>query len=156
MVVVNSVSLDYFELNSIQYARIYQPLTQGLENIGIYSIFDTRLQLNNSVKYDEYLIDGVTYANQEDTVVALLGVIYSKDSGGGGVSNSIYNETPSGAVNGVNKDFTLLNTPIVGSVRVFLNGVRQVLGVHYTILSKVITFVEAPFVGDNVRVDYEI
>ena len=81
MVTINTISQKYFSLDGIQYARIYQPLKQGLENIGIYSIFDTRKQIVNSTKYDEYLIDGLGYGNQALTIAALLEVVYLTPTG---------------------------------------------------------------------------
>lgn len=68
---------------------------------------------------------------------------------GGGTTYTFYeNQTigngVSGTVDGVNKDFTLDNTPITGSQQVFLNGMVQTPGDDYTISGSVITFSEAP------------
>lgn len=65
-------------------------------------------------------------------------------------------ETPSGTVNGSNAEFTLANTPISGSVQVYLNGVRQEVGSgnDYTLSGSTITFETAPATGAKVRVDY--
>lgn len=69
-------------------------------------------------------------------------------------ANFIFNETPSGTVNGSNAAFTLANTPTVGTVRVYLNGVRQTLTSDYTISTSTITFVSAPLTGDVIIADY--
>ena len=48
-------------------------------------------------------------------------------------SNSIITgETPSGDIDSSNVTFTLANSPVVGSLEVFLNGLRQLLTTHYT------------------------
>lgn len=77
MVIVTTISDLYFELNGLQFAKIYQPLAAGLEEIAIYNVYDTRQQLKNSVKYDQYQIDGATYASQAEAITALLPVIYN-------------------------------------------------------------------------------
>lgn len=82
MIIIQTVSEKYFKYNGIQYAKIYQPLQQGLEDIGIYSIYDTRLQLQNSQKYNQYQIDGTVYATQALTIAALLPVIYASPASG--------------------------------------------------------------------------
>lgn len=71
--------------------------------------------------------------------------------GNGGVSG----ETPSGTVNGSNTAFTLAATPATGSVKVYLNGLRQTLTTDYTVSGSTITFVTAPLTGDIIRVDYD-
>ncbi|MBP0904847.1 hypothetical protein ACFSKN_04730 [Mariniflexile gromovii] len=76
MITINTVNDKYFTLNSIQYARIYQPLKQGNTAIGIYNINDTKQQLLSGTAYDEFIIDGATYDTQEDTIEALLNVIF--------------------------------------------------------------------------------
>lgn len=77
-VVINSVDSKTFELNGIHYLRIYQPLDQGLYQIGLYSVFDTKLQLINSTHFSEYIIDGSTYLTQAETIEALLSITYSR------------------------------------------------------------------------------
>jgi hypothetical protein len=77
MILINTVSDKYFTLDGIQLARIYQPLAQGSAAIGIYSIYDTRQQLVNSTGFSEFLIDGTFYATQEETIEAILTVIWA-------------------------------------------------------------------------------
>lgn len=77
MILINTVDEKYFTLDGVQFARIYQPLAQGSQAIGLYNKFDTKQQLKNSTKYDEFLIDGVAFGSQEETIAALLDVIYS-------------------------------------------------------------------------------
>lgn len=76
MIIINTISDVYFELNEITYAKIYQPLKQGAESIGIYNIYNTKQQLQNSTPYSEFKIDGIVYGTQKETIEALLNVIY--------------------------------------------------------------------------------
>ncbi len=73
-------------------------------------------------------------------------------------SNIITGETPTGTVNGANDTFTLANTPIVGTVKVYLNGMRQKSGAgnDYTISGSTITFEAGniPQTGDVILTDY--
>jgi hypothetical protein len=75
------------------------------------------------------------------------------------VANFVYNEVPTGTVNGVNTDFTLANTPTAGTVAVYKNGIRQLVGAgnDYTISGTTITFLadNIPQTGDNLIVDYQ-
>ncbi len=155
MRIVNTVSSEFFTLDGIQHARIFHPLQQGIENVGIYQIYDTRFQLVNSIKYDEYNIDSVIYGTQALTIAALLGVVYAS-VGGGGVSNGVYGEVPAGAVNGINLIFTLASVPITGSLRLYLNGIRQKVSTDYAVVLGTITFVTAPFTGDLITADYDV
>jgi len=64
------------------------------------------------------------------------------------------NEVPSGVKNGLNKIFTLANTPTLGSQHVYKNGLRFTPTLDYTISGGTITFVKAPKVNDTLIVDY--
>jgi len=79
----------------------------------------------------------------------LVDYITSSDSG------RAYNETPAGAINDVNVDFTLARAPTDEKAKVYLNGVRQIPTTHYTISGSVITFLIAPFTNDQIICDYE-
>lgn len=72
----------------------------------------------------------------------------------GAVSNT-RNEVPSGTVNGTNTDFTIANTPVTGTLRVYVNGVRQKVTDDYTLSGTTITFVSAPLTDSKLLVDYE-
>lgn len=66
----------------------------------------------------------------------------------------VYNEAP--AVSGGSPAVTLLNTPVVGSQQVYLNGLRMAPGAgnDYTIGGSVITFTFTLNADDTVLVDY--
>lgn len=63
----------------------------------------------------------------------------------------VANEIPSGTVNGTNKIFVLANTPVSGSVTVYLNGVALTPGAGngYTISGSTITTTVAPIIGED-------
>ena len=67
------------------------------------------------------------------------------------------NETPTGAINGSNTSFTVANTVSpAGSLKVYLNGVRQRSGASndYTFSGSTLTLSVAPASGDTLVVDY--
>lgn len=68
----------------------------------------------------------------------------------------IVGEIPSGTIGGGNPTFTLANTPITGTVAVYLNGLRQSegSGEDYTISGNTITFVKAPRPNSVLLADY--
>jgi hypothetical protein len=70
---------------------------------------------------------------------------------------SVFNETPAGALNGVNMTFTLSHSFIAGSTQVYLNGMRQRLGVgwDYTESAPNQVVFSSPLVStDSLIVDY--
>lgn len=75
---IRTISEKYFSLNGTNFAKIYQPLKQGSENIGIYNVNDSRHQILQSTRFDEIEIDGVVYGSQSETVANLLSVVYAE------------------------------------------------------------------------------
>jgi hypothetical protein len=64
-------------------------------------------------------------------------------------------EIPLGDVDGVNDEFTLSQKPISNkSVIVFINGIIQAQGAHYTISNQTITFTNPPSLGQVPYVFY--
>ncbi len=74
------------------------------------------------------------------------------------INNFVFNEVPSGTINGTNPTFTLANTPVAGTLTVYANGLKQLAGVgnDYTISGNTITFLSGaiPVTGDQLQVDY--
>lgn len=72
------------------------------------------------------------------------------------ISTFVDEEVPVGTIDGVNKVFTLANSPAAGSVKLYLNGQRYRAGAEndFVIADKVITMVEAPVVNDTLFADY--
>lgn len=75
-------------------------------------------------------------------------------------SDIVTGETPSGTVNGSNDTFTIASTPLTGTVRVYLNGIRQKSGSgnDYQISGSTITFEAGniPQTDDVILADYFI
>ena len=72
------------------------------------------------------------------------------------IEDFIRNEIPSGIINSINKVFSLINNPVVGTVELYLNGMLQYPGVgfDYTISGNIITFNKAPRSNSEVLVHY--
>jgi hypothetical protein len=83
-----------------------------------------------------------------------LGVKWAAAAGGLIASNFVTSETPSGTINGANATFTLANTPTTGTLRLYMNGVRQTPTTDYTIATATITMVTAPITGSVLLADY--
>jgi hypothetical protein len=66
----------------------------------------------------------------------------------------IDDETPSGTIDGNNTAFTLANSPVTSSLKVYLGGSRQRVTEDYTLSGRTITFTIAPQVGEVLLVDY--
>jgi uncharacterized phiE125 gp8 family phage protein len=60
--------------------------------------------------------------------------------------------TPTGSVNGVNKDFVLPATPNSDPMLVFLNNIYQRQNYEYTLATATITFAIPPITGDTIKV----
>lgn len=77
----------------------------------------------------------------------------------GGVTQGFYNivtdETPSGTIDGMNVTFYLANTPVAGTLSLYLNGVLQDVPDEYSITGNEITFVIAPVPESSLVADYE-
>ena len=74
---------------------------------------------------------------------------YGKPSLGTTPSNAVFQETPAGAIDGLNTVFTLANVPVpLTSLELFLNRVLMMDITDYSIVGNTITYVAAPQVGD--------
>jgi len=73
-------------------------------------------------------------------------------------SDVVVNEIPTGLINSSNTDYTLANTPVAGTVAVFLNGMYQApgSGLDYTISGTTISFSKAPHTNSDLYVTYII
>ena len=88
-------------------------------------------------------------------VVKILELASTASGGGGGMSGTPIQEIPSGTVNGINTTFTLTQTPIGAAyLQLFLDGVFQRVGVHYTRSGTTITMIVAPEVGQSLDAVY--
>lgn len=75
----------------------------------------------------------------------------------GAVALSIYNEQPSGLINGSNNVFTTSSSFQPGKISVFINGLLQKIVTHYqTIGNNTILLNDSLTVGDQIQINYII
>ena len=91
-----------------------------------------------------------------DVTVSQAGVVTINPATVVRVADIVKGETPTGSVNGINTAFVLANTPKVGTVDVFVNGILQDAGAgnDYTIAGATITMLYTLTSGDKLRVSY--
>lgn len=157
----------------VQGDRVLVHLQNTGSQNGIY-VFDTSstamVRATDSDLWDE-LVGSLVYVDQGTTqaeyryfctsnsggTLGSTAVTYAQDASGSlSTSNFVTEETPSGSINGSNVTFTVANTPTTGTLRLFLNGVRQKSGAgnDFTITTNTITMTTAPVSGDVLLVDY--
>lgn len=134
------------------------PFSYTIWNHWLYVFINWLLQ---SVLYDyiETTTTTITFTGLStapivwDEVVFIYSTWWSSSSS----STEIYNETPSWAVNWLNQIFTLSNSCVSWSTRLFLNWIRQKLGNDYTQSSPTtVAFISPPFTGDEIIIDYTL
>ena len=84
-------------------------------------------------------------------------VTYVQDTSGSvTTSNFVFNETPSGSLNGLNTTYTLAFTPTANTLQLYMNGIRLKSGAgnDYTITTNTITMATAPTSTDVLICDY--
>ena len=164
-------TFDGHALTSGQRLLVWQQSTASQN--GIYDFNGSSSALtrsSDSDAWDEltgtlvYVDQGTTYGDKRFYCTSNTGgtlgstsVTYVQDTAGTlSPTNFVTEETPSGSINGSNTSFTIANTPTAGTVKLYLNGVRQKSGAgnDYTISTNTITMTTAPVSGDVMIVDY--
>ncbi len=120
--------------------------TNGLQ-IKDGGVTEAKLDINNS-PVDGYALTWNGTANKMEWT-DISGPYLTED-------DYVANEIPSGSINSNNKVFTLVNSPVSGSVTVYLNGLFQApgTGLDYTISGQTITFTKAPHTNSEIYVCY--
>jgi len=76
----NIVLLDeeYFSVDGIPFARIYQPLKQGSKSIGLFNVFDSTQAIFQSVEYTDlsFTVDETIAESQAQAMLVLLSICY--------------------------------------------------------------------------------
>lgn len=78
------------------------------------------------------------------------------NTGPAGDGAQVFNETPSGDIDGTNVTFATVSHFQAGTTAVYLNGLRQLSGADYEESTGAIAFSDAPQPGDLVTIDYII
>jgi hypothetical protein len=103
--------------------------------------------------FQEFSLDIEEPSQTKTELVVLEGVRPFPVSGAG--LNMIFDETPTGLVNGSNLNFQTQFDFQLGGLLVYLNGLRQRDPQDYTETStQTFSFTQAPLAGDQVRIDY--
>jgi len=164
-------TFDGHALTSGQRLLVWQQSTASQNGIYVFNgSFSALTRATDSDAWDEltgtlvYVDVGTLYGDKRFYCTSNTGgtlgstaVTYAQDTAGSlSPSNFVTEETPSGTINGSNTTFTLANTPTSGTVKLYLNGVRQKSGAgnDYTISTNTITMTTAPVSGDVLLVDY--
>lgn len=110
---------------------------------------------------NDYTLSGttITMATAPATGSVLLATYGTTNSTFINGSNSLVtDETPAGSVNSSNTAFTTAQSYIGGSLKVFVNGLKQKTGTHFTETtptSGIFTMSDAPLTGDIITVEYQ-
>ena len=72
-----------------------------------------------------------------------------------GASSTVYNEILTGTVNGINKEFTLADTPATDTLRLYLEGQRLTPTEDYSLTGDTVTLINAPTLNAPIA-DYDL
>lgn len=101
-------------------------------------------------------IDDNKFYDGEGNLIIDLTTLQNPPSSQNGVA--VYNEVPTGTQNATNLIFTTAHTFVVGSTKLYRNGLRLKIGNGNDYLesnSNRITFINPPFPTDNLLIEYE-
>lgn len=137
-----------FYYNSVDKAFwVFKGETGWIRLAGYY---DTKERIDSVAalyRIEEAPADHKVYGRKDSTWVEVSGSML-------GNQTEIFNEIPTGLINGTNTEFVTDTIPVTNSERLFLNGIRQIKYTDYDMLSDNISFVVPPETYDLVTVDY--
>ena len=166
-----TATIDGISLSQGDRVLVHNQNTPAQNGIYVFDSSSTAMvRASDSDAWDE-LVGSLVYVDQGSTqaeyryfctsnsggTLGSTAVTYTQDTSGTlSTSNFVTEETPSGSINGSNVAFTLANTPTAGTLKLYLNGVRQKSGAgnDYTISTNTITMTTAPVSGDVLIADY--
>jgi hypothetical protein len=164
-------TIDGVSLTSGDRVLVHNQNTPAQNGIYVFDTSSTAMtRATDSDAWDE-LVGSLVYVDQGSAqaeyryfctsnsggTLGSTAVVYAQDTSGTlSTTNFVTEETPSGSINGSNVTFTLAVTPTAGTLKLYLNGVRQKSGAgnDYTISTNTITMTTAPISGDVLIADY--
>lgn len=106
---------------------------------------------NNTITFESGVIPATGSVITYDAVISNQLMI-------SGSNSTVSDETPAGTVNGSTVLFTAARGYIANTMRVWINGVRQKRGIHFTETNPstgTFTMSDAPLTGDDIMIEYE-
>lgn len=164
------LSNSIFAQDILNASSVTDELMTGTVN-GTNKVFTTGSNFTNIQVYkngvamhltDDFTITGanqITFVTAPATGTKLTAsYILGSQTMINGSSSLLQDETPTGAVNGSNTAFTTARPYIANTLEVFINGVKQKRGTHFTETtptSGTFTMGDAPLTGDDIMVNYQ-
>ncbi len=117
------------------------------------NVYSVRVYLNGVRQHpNDFSVSGNTIAfvtpPYEGDIIQVFYDIYQPNT-------PVNGESPTGTIDGENKDFELAAVPDTASLNVFLNGILQRLDFGFTVSGTTVSFTNAPYAGDSVIIDYQ-
>jgi hypothetical protein len=151
IIALNELQLRFDTIKNREPVNVTPETEQYVEHVtgGILDYADIYEDLKNNVS--------ATYSFEPDSInariISLLEALVADYNNR--PSLRIYNETPIGEIDGVNKDYELSETPLMGTLQVYLNGLLQTEGLDYTLNDKTISFTLEPLSGWIIKCSYD-
>lgn len=89
MIVINTVDAERFSLNGIEYFKNFTPVVNG-DTVRVLNTYDSLIEIVKSTDYTEFIVDTVTFGSVSALQSALLPVIFTRDTLGGGGSSTFH------------------------------------------------------------------
>lgn len=139
----------------------WDQVIQGVPN-GLATVFSVPNQYVNGtlhvIQNGLWLQESVDYTETTSTVFNMVTAPLTADllriNYVSSTQTIVYNETPTGTINGINTVFHSANVRLAGSIMVFQNGLTLDLNTDYTDAGIGIQFTLAPHTGDILRAAY--
>lgn len=120
MIVINTVSDRRFSLNGIEYVKNFLSFVTG-DRLLIYNAYDRTDERCDLTLYSEFKINGITYASASLVQAALINIIYTRYSLGGGIISRFDQLLDTFTYLGRNSHFVRVKSDATGLETVYSN-----------------------------------